>query len=72
MQGLAAGVVRNEGRHGVFFGASPKPVLLGFGGPGETAVHRDLPRILGLALKVKQQGVHDSALKKQGGTEKGG
>lgn len=49
MQDLAAGMVRNEGRHGVFpfFGASPKPVLL-----GETAVHRDLPRILGLDLKA--------------------
>lgn len=45
MQDLAAGVVRNEGRHGVFSftGASTKPVLLGFGGLEETAVHRDLP-----------------------------
>lgn len=49
-----------------FAGASPKPVLLGFGGLGETAVHRDLPKILGLALEVKQQGVHNSTLKRQG------
>lgn len=78
MQDLASGMVRNEGRHGVFsfFGASPKPVLLGFGGLGETAVHRDLPRILCLDLKVKQQGEHNSTLKGQGGraggTEKEG
>lgn len=68
MQDLAAGVVRNERRPGVFSftAAYPKPVLLSFSGLGETAVHRDLPRVLGLALKVKQQGVHDSTLRGQG------
>lgn len=37
MQDLASGVVRNEGGHGVFSftGASPKSVLLGFGGLGK-------------------------------------
>lgn len=73
MQDLAAGV-RNEGGHGVFCftRASPKPVLLSFGGLGETALHTDLPRMLGLALEVKQQGAHDSTRKRQGGTDKGG
>lgn len=66
MQDLAAGVVRNERRPGIFSFTAPKPVLLGFSGLGETAVHRDLPRVLFLALKVKQQGVHDSTLKGQG------
>lgn len=55
-----------EGVEFSFAGASPKPVLLGFGGLGETAVHRDLPKILGPGLEVKQQGVHNSTLKRQG------
>lgn len=55
-----------EGVEFSFAGASPKPVLLGFGGLGETAVHRDLPKILGLGLEVKQQGVHNSTLERQG------
>lgn len=59
MQDLASGVVRNDW-------CISKASTAGFWWAGETAVHRDLPRILGLALKVKQQGVHNSTLKRQG------
>lgn len=67
MQDLAAGAVRNEGRRGVLLcWCISKASTAGFGGLGETAVHRDLPKILGLALEVKQQGVHNRTLKRQG------